>query len=37
MAVFKHSRNRPLILLEMLVYFLILLWFLIEYIPLGLS
>lgn len=37
MAVFKHSRNRPLILLEMLLYLIILLWFLAEYIPLGLS
>ncbi|AVX21370.1 hypothetical protein CFE_2227 [Carboxydocella thermautotrophica] len=37
MAVFKYSRNRLLIILEMLLYLFILLWFLYEYIPLGLS
>ncbi|AVX21349.1 hypothetical protein CFE_2191 [Carboxydocella thermautotrophica] len=37
MAVFKHSRNKGLIIVEMIIYFLILGWFLAEYLPLGLS
>lgn len=37
MAVFKHSRNKGLIVIEMVIYWLVLIWFLAEYLPLGLS